>query len=188
MRSMALIPFFSGHGGYSKSDQWEAVPTYDSYHIHDTQFAEIFDNFKGTIICIFQSCSSGGMTYDTDDWNGKSGTDRDNAIVLMSCGASEECRERKDHIIYGDWHWIYSDNLYKAFTSKRTDADLNNDQKVSLEEAHNYVWKKTIEKSERDIRFPTFHPQIMDHFKSKSHPEAYCYFSRHPINSKFINE
>jgi subtilase family serine protease len=180
-----FVFYFFGHGTNNTYHK-EGIVAHDLHRLSDEDFVEISNNFKGTVICIFESCNSGGMAYDTDNSNGKTGIDRDNAIVLMSCQANEDSYENK--IRFFPWlsDAIYPKYLYEAFVNKRQDAEKNNDGKIALEEAHNYAWKKTI--AFTDSHGKSQHPQIMDHYKSKSHPEAYCYFSRHPINPEFINE
>ena len=173
-----------GHGSNNTYHKEEIV-AHDLCRLSDEDFVEISNNFKGTVICIFESCNSGGMAYDTDNSNGKTGIDRDNAIVLMSCQANEDSYE--DKVLLFPWlsDAIYPKYLYEAFVNKRQDVDKNNDGKIALEEAHNYASVHTTAFVNSGGK--SQHPQIMDHFKSKSHPEAYCYFSRHPINPEFIS-
>jgi hypothetical protein len=186
-----FVFYFSGHGGRTEAGH-EGIRIFDNA-LFDDELQTNFSAFDGTLICIFDCCKSGGMAYSTDidePAGSKNGINRDNTVVLMSCGVTEKGGETGWPTWYPEVvEPIYSHYLFEAFTSNWADADLNNDQRIALEEAHNYAWKKTVDYSKSILwTKEEFHPQIMDYYKSKSHPEAYCYFSRHPINSEFINE
>lgn len=133
--SDSLIFYFSGHGGsafnyypYDEVDrQDEYICAYDasrygiSNRILDDELKSWLDNLNAyRIVCIFDSCCSGGM----NDLNGTKYT------VLSSCSEDELAGE-DSYVKNG----VFTHFLIEGFQK----ADTNKDLQVSVEEAFKYA-------------------------------------------------
>jgi parallel beta-helix repeat protein len=183
-----FIFYFAGHGERNRMGM-EFICPVDAKEdpikdivtniIGDYTLREEFDKYDvGRLICIFDSCFSGGMTLETDSEAGdKEGIDRDSTVVLMACKA-DETAFGNDKIKHG----LFTYNLYKAFTSGRTESDIDyRNGQVSVEEAFNYAKTRTTW-----LRILVQHPQMMDHYLTKYANRAPCYLAEYPINPEFI--
>lgn len=174
-----FIFYFAGHGGRDPDIgkefiQLKDTETYNSA-ISDNYLKIVFDEFEGTIISIFDSCNSGGMSYTTDIASpftySKNGIDRNAALVLMASKADESAWD-------DNWHGLFTFNFHKAFTSDRYISDNNpRNGMVSIEEGFAYAKSKVT----------TSTPQIMDNFQTKYANKNSLYFSEIPINQEFIS-
>lgn len=167
-----FVFYFAGHGGRSYGEEY--IVTYNGY-VSSESIDSYFSPYEGTVISIFDSCYSGGMTLDTDindPPNTRKGFDGDNAIFLM---AAEADKTAHGGIFVKQGRFTY--NFVKAFTEKKEDSD----SRVSLEEAFDYV---------DDLWYgPIIHinPVVMDHYPTKDTPKDYCYFAETPMNENFVS-
>jgi len=135
-----LIFYFSGHGGNTfdyypfdevdKKDEY--ICTYDSSkygitnNMLDDELKSLLDDLNVyKIVCIFDSCYSGGM----NDLNGTK------YIVLSSC--SEDGLADEDSYLRNG---VFTHFLIEGFQK----ADTNNDLQVSVEEAFKYAAPLTV--------------------------------------------
>nr|AAU83370.1 cell surface glycoprotein [uncultured archaeon GZfos27E7] len=181
-----FVFYFSGHG--HRNDLGEEHIRACDYDISSYDLDLIFDEFEGTVICIFDSCHSGGMTLDTDinePPTTKYGIDRENAVVLMACEA-DKLAVIKESI----GHALFTNYLYNAFVSDRKASNIDptsDPNRVSVEEAFIYADKQDYRTI---IRGPPFFidpdPQMMDHYPTKSNPAAHSYLAERPIDPEFL--
>jgi len=137
---------FSGHG-IQTYDEDEALCCYDSF-LYDYELATVLDNFNGRVVCIIDTCHSGGMGPDGNesDFNATQfaqnfvetlGNGDENRVILMACAADESSYESAQ-LENGVFSYYCIEGLYGP-------ADLNSDAKITAEELFNYAKPKAYQ-------------------------------------------
>ena len=184
-----FIFYYTGHGTKNKISETEGIVPYDvkvkdgkyvsNYFIEVTDLFNFYfeDDFEGSLIAIFDTCHSGGFSKETDCDGDRNGIDGDRRVILMSVRADEDQISHTHHS-----QIFFTRYLLDAFASHSNDADRNDDQRVSVEEAFNYACTEC-----ESLPWPaTQHPQIMDHYPDESNREAELYLSDEFLVDKII--
>ena len=173
-----FVFYFAGHG--LQEEGVESISLYNK-NVTDRFLNGWFNYFNGaTLILIFDSCYSGGLALETDLPPNPVGISGDKRAVLMASKADQICRQIGINIDKG----VFTHYLYSAFVSKRNEANINADPRVSVEEAFNYA-KPKVEFFNLFFRDKQ-NPQMMDHYATAENPDEECYFSQDQINPTFI--
>lgn len=184
-----FIFYYTGHGVKNETLETEGIVPYDA-KVDDGIYASNFfyevtglfdlffeDDFDGSLIAIFDTCYSGGFSKETDCDGDRNGIDGDRRVILMSVRADEDQISHTHHS-----QIFFTRYLLDAFASHSNDADRNDDQRVSVEEAFNYACTEC-----ESLPWPaTQHPQIMDHYLDESNREAELYLSDEFLVDKII--
>jgi len=151
--------FFSGHGKEIGGN--EAVCPHDiiSNSLYDYELNDILDDFNGKVICIIDSCHSGGMGPDggnetvnvtlfIEKFIETLAAGNENRVILMACAADEYSFE-DPNLKNGVFTYFVVEGLEGA-------ADSNSDGKITAEETFDYAEPRTVSHT------PQQHPQIYD--------------------------
>ncbi|MHA1271502.1 MAG: caspase family protein [Candidatus Helarchaeota archaeon] len=140
--------FYSGHGDQHGSTT--SIIPYDynlNGEITETDLKGYFNTINySKLIALFDSCRSGGLL------NSINGTNR---IIITACSATEDSIED----IFTLKHGIFTAFFLKAY--ENLNADANNDTKITLEEAFNYLYEKSASYSSNVYGY-TQHAQMYD--------------------------
>ncbi len=178
-----IIFFFSMHGTritdqqpFDEPDGFDEclVPFDDDgdkkSYLLDDELAACFNQFSySNLLCIFETCYSGGMI------DGEADLKADGRVIITSSAADESSWP-----LYLPYRWLFPHYLCRAFTGM---ADHNDDCWVSAEEAYTFAAPRAVWRSSLLARlyglipfiphdFYPQHPQFFDGWPSKNNNTA----------------
>jgi hypothetical protein len=166
-----VIFFFSMHGSkiqdqypYDEPDGYdEFIIPYDyknnNNYILDEELNMSFNSLElKNLLLIFETCYSGGMI------DGKRDLSFSGRVIITSSKANESSWP-----MYLRNRWLFPNFLFKGLSGA---ADLNNDMKISAEEAYKYAEYPTIKRSSIFAFIYSLIPFIPHEF-SPQHPQIF---------------
>jgi hypothetical protein len=135
-----FVFFFTGHGGLSQQGYF--IELYED-RLYASEFNGILERMSYKKIVILDSCLSGGFGAELNDSN----------TFCITASQANEYSFEDDNLENGIFSYFFTSSWNNA-------TDMNNDNRISLEEIFPYVYNATVKFSSTTHR--THHPQLFD--------------------------